>query len=225
MNEMIAINYSSETPTVNGRELHAALGVVTDYPHWFARMCEYGFSEGKSYRAILSDRSDGLPGKPKTDHILTVGMAKELCMLQRSDMGRKFREYFISVEEAWNSPEKIMERALQIAHQRAVEAERRVFALAQRNDQLLAENTDLTVALNQSLEYWTVMKYNSEVMGSAWTMAQCQRIGKRLSAYCRANGYVIKPCKTGDDRFAVVNSYPITAWEAFMEERGGECDG
>ncbi|MDR3091445.1 MAG: hypothetical protein LBU36_04500 [Clostridiales bacterium] len=149
-------------------------------------------------------------------------MAKELCMLQRSETGKKFREYFISVEEAWNSPEKIMERALEIAHRRAAEAEQRIFALAIRNDQLLAENTDLTVALNQSIEYWTVMKYNTDVMDGIWTMSQCQRIGRRLSAYCRANGYVIKTCKTGDNRFSAVNAYPITAWEAFMEERGGE---
>jgi hypothetical protein len=39
-------------------------------------------------------------------------------------MGKKFRQHFIAVEEAWNSPDKIMERALAIAHSRAVEAER-----------------------------------------------------------------------------------------------------
>ena len=107
-------------------------------------MCEYGFEEGKSYRAILTDRSDGLPGKPSTDHVLSIPMAKELCMLQRNEQGKKFRQYFISVEEAWNSPDKIMERALQIAHRRALEAERRIFALGE-------ENEALEIALNTSL--------------------------------------------------------------------------
>ncbi|MDR1208938.1 MAG: hypothetical protein LBK41_01290, partial [Clostridiales bacterium] len=69
---------------------------------------------------------------------------------------------------------------------------------------------------NTSLEYWTVMKYNTE-MGRKWTMAQCQSVGRRLSAYCRSNGYEIKSCLTGDDRFSSVHSYPLTAWEAFME--------
>ena len=146
MNDLIRIDYNHENPTVSGRELHAALEVNTDYPHWFSRMCEYGFEEGKSYRAILTDRSDGLPGKPSTDHALSIPMAKELCMLQRNEQGKRFRQYFISVEEAWNSPDKIMERALQIAHRRALEAERRIFALGE-------ENEALEIALNTPLRY------------------------------------------------------------------------
>ena len=74
-------------------------------------------------------------------------------MLQRNDQGKKFRQYFISVEDAWNSPDKVMERALQIAHRRALEAERRIFALAE-------ENEILEVALNTSLKFYTVAKYN-----------------------------------------------------------------
>jgi len=210
VNELIQICYDAETPTVSGRELHAALEVSTDYPHWFARMCEYGFQEGKSYRTILTDRSDGLPGKPKTDHLLTIPMAKELCMLQRSEMGRKFRQYFIAVEEAWNAPEKVMERALKIAHRRAAEAERRIFALAE-------ENETLEIALNTSLRFYTVAKYN-KTFNKGWNMAQCQAIGKRLSAYCRARAIEIRSCETNDERFGAVNSYPLTAWEAFLKE-------
>ena len=133
MNDLIAINYDNETPTVSGRELHAALGVETRYNDWFSRMCEYGFREGKDFYSFLS-KSDG--GRPSTDHTLSIQMAKELCMLQRSEKGKQFRQYFIAIEEAWNSPEKVMERALQIAHQRALEAERRIFALQEENETL-----------------------------------------------------------------------------------------
>ena len=49
-------------------------------------------------------------------------------MLQRSAMGKKFRQYFITIEEAWNSPEHIMERAMQIAHQRSIAAQRHTLA-------------------------------------------------------------------------------------------------
>lgn len=131
MNELIKVNYDTDTPTVSGRELHEALGVDTPYTQWFSRMCEYGFSEGKGYFTKMLDRSDGLPGKPRTDHILTVRMAKELCMLQRTEKGKMFREYFIAVEEAWNSPDMIMERALKIS--------------AERTKSLLVENARLTV--------------------------------------------------------------------------------
>jgi len=209
MNDLIVVNYDSEIPTVSGRELYAALGVETRYNDWFQRMCEYGFCEGKSYYSFLSNRSDGLAGKPRNDHALTIPMAKELCMLQRSEKGREFRQYFIRVEEAWNSPDKIMERALQIAQQRAIEAERRIFALTETNE-------TLEIALNESLKFYTVAKYNS-VFNMGWSLKMCQSIGKRLSAYCRARAIEIRDCETNDERFGRVNSYPITAWEGFLE--------
>lgn len=121
MNDLIAINYDSEKPTVNGRELHDALHVKTAYKDWFPRMCDYGFSEGMDFRSFLSESSGG---RPATNHWLTIDMAKQLCMIQRTDIGRKFRQYFIQVEEAWNSPEAIMARALQIANSKIESLER-----------------------------------------------------------------------------------------------------
>lgn len=117
MNELIKINYDTERPTVNGRELHGALQVKTAYKDWFPRMCEYGFSEGADFRSFLSESSGG---RPAVNHQLSIDMAKQLCMIQRTDIGRKFRQYFIQVEEAWNSPEAIMARALQIANRQLV---------------------------------------------------------------------------------------------------------
>lgn len=209
MNDLININYENDKPVVSGRELHQALEVKTPYDKWFPRMCEYGFKEGKDYTTFLSNRSDGLPGRPKTDHVVSFNMAKELCMLQRSEKGKQFREYFISIEEAWNSPDKIMERALQIAHQRAKEAERRIFALAE-------ENETLEITLNTSLQFYTVAKYN-KTFNKGWSLAKCQAVGKGLSAYCRSRSIEIRKCETNDERFGAVNSYPISAWEDFLE--------
>jgi len=114
MNELIKINYgeNSDRPTVLGRDLHEVLEIKTAYKDWFPRMCEYGFIEGEDFCSILS-KSTG--GRPSTDHQLTIDMAKELCMIQRTDIGRQFRQYFISIEEAWNTPEMVMGRALKIA--------------------------------------------------------------------------------------------------------------
>ncbi len=114
MDELIRINYDSERPTVNGRDLHDALQVKTAYKDWFPRMCEYGFFEGTDFCSFLSESSGG---RPAVNHQLTIDMAKQLCMIQRTDIGRKFRHYFIQVEEAWNSPEAVMARALQFANQ------------------------------------------------------------------------------------------------------------
>ena len=207
MNEIIRIDYENENPTVSGRELHAVLGVATQYKDWFPRMCEYGFIEGRDFSSILSESTGG---RPSTDHALSVPMAKELCMLQRNDQGKKFRQYFISVEDAWNSPDKVMERALQIAHRRALEAERRIFALAE-------ENETLEVALNTSLKFYTVAKYN-KTFHMGWSLTQCQAIGKQLTAYCRARAIAVRSCETNDERFGVVNSYPCSAWESFLEK-------
>ena len=207
MNAIIRIDYENENPTVSGRELHAVLGVATQYKDWFPRMCEYGFIEGRDFSSVLSESTGG---RPSTDHALSVPMAKELCMLQRNDQGKKIRQYFIAVEDAWNSPDKVMERALQIAHQRALEAERRIFALAE-------ENETLEIALNTSLKFFTVAKYN-KTFHMGWSLSQCQAIGKQLTAYCRAHSIEVRACETNDERFGAVNSYPDSAWEAFLEK-------
>lgn len=133
MNELLNINYDSERPTVLGRDLHKALGVKTAYKDWFPRMCEYGFSEGKDYCSFLSNRSDGLPGRGLTNHQLTIDMAKQLCMIQRTEIGRKFREYFIEVEEAWNSPEAVMARALSFANKQLDQIKQRNTVLEEQN--------------------------------------------------------------------------------------------
>lgn len=96
MNEIIKVNYdNADCPVVSGRELWGALGVETPYHKWFPRMCEYGFSERTDFWTKMSERTGG---RPATDHALTIPMAKELCMLQRTDKGKEIRRYFIAVE-------------------------------------------------------------------------------------------------------------------------------
>ena len=123
MNELIKISYeNAERPTVSGRELHEALEVKTAYKDWFPRMCEYGFTECEDFNPLKNEqvRTEGnrQVSRELTDHQLTIPMAKEICMLQRSEKGKQFRQYFIRVEEAWNSPEMIMKRALEIANEK-----------------------------------------------------------------------------------------------------------
>lgn len=122
MNELLKVNYNSEQPTVSGRELHEFLEIETPYKKWFDRMVEYGFENGKDYAEVM-DKIVQNPqgGRPATDHELTIPMAKELCMLQRNEKGKQARQYFLKVEEAWNSPEMIMERALKLSNARVRE--------------------------------------------------------------------------------------------------------
>lgn len=115
MNDLIKINYDNDQPTVSARELHEFLEVKDPYRNWFPRMCEYGFEEGKDFRTFLCETSGG---RPKHDAEITIDMAKELCMLQRSERGKLARQYFLQLERDWNSPEKVMARALQIAEKK-----------------------------------------------------------------------------------------------------------
>ena len=125
MNEIIKINNdSSDRPTVMGRELHEALEIKTRYNDWFKRMCEYGFTENSDFVTLTQKRVTAQGNEIKEfDHQLTIDMAKEICMIQRSEIGRKCRQYFIEVEKQWNSPEAIIERALKYADQRIKQLE------------------------------------------------------------------------------------------------------
>lgn len=132
MNELAKIiPINTENPeriTVFARDLHAFLEVETPFNKWFPRMCEYGFEDRKDYWTFLSNRSDGLPGKPRQDAELTIDMAKEICMLQRNEKGKIARRYFVELEKAWNSPEKVMARALQIANNQVKQLQAKIEA-------------------------------------------------------------------------------------------------
>ena len=125
---------------VSGRELHAGLCIESQYSKWFGRLCEYGFQENEDYKSFMTDRVDGLPGKPRNEHFLTMTMAKEVCMLQRSELGRQIRKYLIEIEEAWNSPEQVMARALRIADKKIAALEGRNIVL-QKENAVLAKET------------------------------------------------------------------------------------
>ena len=120
MNELIKVTYSNDHPVVSARELHSFLEVQTKYQDWFPRMCEYGFTEGADFNFLKNEQVQIEGGRTVTRHILdaalSIDMAKEICMIQRSEKGKIARQYFIQLEKDWNSPEKVMARALDIAH-------------------------------------------------------------------------------------------------------------
>ena len=111
---LIPVNYDGEQPTVSARELHAGLEIRTAFKDWFPRMTEYGFEVGKDF---CSKMSESTGGRPATDYLISVDMAKQICMIQRSEKGRLYRQYFIDLEKAWNTPEQIFARALKMANQ------------------------------------------------------------------------------------------------------------
>ncbi|MDY6154697.1 MAG: antA/AntB antirepressor family protein [Terrisporobacter sp.] len=87
---------------VSLRELHEGLGIKTQFTKWAIRMIEYGFTKNIDFILISQKRLTNNPKNPfteQTDYIITIDMAKEICMIQRSDIGREFRKYFIECEK------------------------------------------------------------------------------------------------------------------------------
>lgn len=156
---LIPINITkTDEQFVSGRDLHMFLEINTPYSKWFSRMCEYGFVENVDYttkdKKVL--RNDGtIMPQTQFEHSLTIEMAKQLCMLARNEKGREAREYFIQVEREWNSPEKVMGRALKIANM--VINEQKVLIAAQEQqisefkpirdyvDEILSSTSALTI--------------------------------------------------------------------------------
>lgn len=117
MSELIPINYNGEEPTVSARDLHAGLEIKSNFTTWFDRMCEYGFTE-LDYKKCFPNLESGCNGgQNMIDYQISVDMAKQICMIQRSEKGRQYRQYFIDLEKAWNTPEQVFARALKMADQ------------------------------------------------------------------------------------------------------------
>lgn len=119
MNELIKVNYENDKPTILARDLYEFLEVKTAFKDWFPRMCEYGFTEHEDFNTLKNEQVQ-IEGKREvvrqiTDYQLTMSMAKELSMIQRNDKGKQARQYFIKLEEAWNTPEMVMARAIKMA--------------------------------------------------------------------------------------------------------------
>ena len=184
MNELINVTLNdNHEPIVSGRQLHEALGVKTAYKDWLPRMTEYGFTEGEDFNLLKIEqvRQEGTREVKRQikDHVLKLDMAKEIAMIQRTDKGKEVRQYFIQVEKDFNSPEKIMARALLMADKKIhkletqIEADRPKVLFA---DAVSASHTSILVG-----ELAKLISQNGYKIGA-----------NRLFSWMRENGYLIK---------------------------------
>lgn len=180
MNELIKVTYENDRLTVSGRDLHKKLEISTRYNDWFSRVCEYGFTENEDYIAITQKRVTAQGNETTfTDHQLTIEMAKQICMIQRTEVGKQYREYFLEVEKAWNSPEVIMARALQVANRQ----------LDSIKGQLTEANKQLEEAKPKVLFADAVATAKTSILiGDLAKLLRQNRLFERL----RNDGYLIK---------------------------------
>lgn len=124
--ELVPIYERDGQQVASGREIHKALGIGTRYDTWFSRMLDYGFTEGTDFCSVLSESTGG---RPSTDHAVTLDMAKQLGMIQRTPEGKRVREYFIEAEKRGRremGPEELMARAVLEANRTIKSLEARV---------------------------------------------------------------------------------------------------
>ena len=189
MNELIKVDFSGDKLAVSARELHEFLEVGTKYADWFPRMCEYGFTEGDDFNLLKNERvqmeGNRMVSRVVDDAAVSIDMAKEICMIQRNEKGKLARQYFLALEKDWNSPEKVMARALRIADKRiqSLEVEKKALA-ANEAMQPKALFADSVAASKNSIligELAKLLKQNGVEMGQ-----------NRLFHWMRSHGYLIR---------------------------------
>ena len=111
VNELVKVDVN--TQTVSARDLYERLNIGTRFNDWFPRMVEYGFEEGIDFYSKVSKTSTS-GGRPAMDADISMDMAKEICMIQRTPEGKAIRRYLIDLEKVWNTPELVMERAVEL---------------------------------------------------------------------------------------------------------------
>jgi len=186
MQELIPVTTNeADEQIVSGRVLHEFLEIGTEYTKWFERMCGYGFQEGIDHSSVLTDGDGFGKAATRTDHALKLDMAKELCMLARSDKGKQARQYFIAVEKAWNAPELVMARGLKVAQNLLLESQERLKVLevqvqADRPKVIFADAVSVSKTSILVGEMAKILKQNGVDMGQ-----------NRLFEWLRSNGYLI----------------------------------
>lgn len=164
---------------VMGRELHEFLEIRTEYKKWFSRMTEYGFEEDIDYQRVTQNCPTLGGVQSVTNHVMTLDMAKEISMIQRNEKGKQARQYFLQVEKAWNSPEMIMKRALQIADRKMIELQEQITRDKPKvifADAVASSHTSILVG-----ELSKLLKQNGVDIGQ-----------NRLFVWLRENGFLIK---------------------------------
>ncbi|HEM4977742.1 TPA: phage antirepressor KilAC domain-containing protein [Streptococcus suis] len=221
MNELIHVNVNdNQEPVVSGRQLHEALEVKTPYSMWFDRMVEYGFTENQDFLLNNFVKQTGRGGHNKVDHIIKLDMAKEIAMIQRSDRGKQVRQYFIQIEKDFNSPEKIMARALLLA-------DKKIASLTTQN-QLLEQELEVareqTRYLNVILDSKDPILITQIAQDYGMSAKQFNKVLKELGVQRFVNGqwilyrlyqgkgYIASKTFTYEDRTGAVRTKINTVW-------------
>ncbi len=179
MNELIKVTTNeNDEQLVSARDLHDALEIKTRFSQWVTQNFKR-FREGVDFTSVVTTTvvNHGAT-RQLDDYAITTEMAKHIAMMTGTEKGFEIRDYFIKVEKAWNNPEMVVQRALQIQT-------RKVDALRLENEQMKPKAlfADAVATSHTSIlvgELAKLIKQNGITMGQ-----------NRLFQWMRSNGYLI----------------------------------
>ena len=167
MTEIITINQiqinGAETNSVNSRDIYEYLEVETAYTTWFNRAVEkYDFIEGQDFISFLKESSGG---RPEKIFVVTIDMAKELCMVSNTPKGKETRKYFIAVEKEANKPkvmtlEDIVHQSGLLVQAKVAELENKLNAIEIKNDKIIEDVVEL-IEINTIAETKPLPRYHA----------------------------------------------------------------
>ncbi|CAM3017199.1 phage antirepressor KilAC domain-containing protein [Hathewaya histolytica] len=184
---------------VNGRDIYEFLKVQQDFSDWIKKQFQMiGAEENKDFTCFPFKREGN--NATLIEYALTLDSAKEICMVagvaprtndETKKLSREARQYFIKVEKAWNSPEMIMKRALEIANKtvenlRLENHEQKKQLEEQKPKVLFAEAVSTSKTSILVGELAKILKQNGVDMGQ-----------NKLFKWLRDNGYLVR--RTGSD--------------------------
>ncbi len=150
MDQLMNVDYNGDVPRISARELHEHLEIETPFTMWFSRMVKYGFEEGSDYRILVVEHKTTQGNTvSRNEFMISVDMAKQLCMLLRTEKGKLYRQYFLELEKAWNSPMQVMARAIKFSEEQLIEWKSQCLLLEER----LTEKQSLIEVLEPKAKY------------------------------------------------------------------------
>ena len=187
MTELIKVQERDGEQLVSGRELHKFLEVKTRFDIWFDRMCEYGFIENKDFIAYVQKSTLANNREyTKTDYLMKISMAKEISMLQRNEKGKEARSYFIKCEEAWNSDEIVMARAILIQNKKILGYKEKIDILEKKieND---APRVSFAETIEKASDCLLVREFSKLIATEGIHLGE-----KKLYRWFREKGFILK---------------------------------
>ena len=184
MTELIKVQERDGEQLVSGRELHKFLESSERFSKWWERMVGYGFEENKDY--TLYQKVHPQNKQEIIDYLMKISMAKEISMLQRNEKGKEARMYFIKCEEAWNSDEIVMARAILIQNKKILGYKEKIDILEKKieND---APRVSFAETIEKASDCLLVREFSKLIATEGIHLGE-----KKLYRWFREKGFILK---------------------------------